>query len=90
MQPAETTLSQWEKAEACGGAESITTLPSLVSDGTSVIEHQMPGYAAILYEIVNDGHAWPGAEVTPTTIVDGVTSQNIAATRAQWDYFSAL
>ena len=89
LQAAETTLGQWEQAEGCGGAESATTLPSLVSDGTSVIQHQMPGCDAILYEIVNGGHTWPGAEVTPTTIVDGATSQNIDATQVQWDYFSA-
>ena len=88
LQPAATTLGQWEKTEGCGGTESAITLPILISDGTSVIEHQMPGCGAILYEIVNGGHTWPGAEVTPTTIVDGTTSQNIDATQVQWDYFS--
>ena len=89
LQAAETTLGQWEKAEACSGEESITTLPALVDDGPTVIEHQMPGCAAILYEIDNGGHTWPGAEVTLTTTLDGVTSQNIDATQVQWDYFSS-
>lgn len=89
LQPAETTLGQWDKAEACGGDETATTLPTLVNDGTSVIRHQAPGCGAILYEIVNGGHTWPGSEVTLTTTLDGTTSHNIDATQAQWDYFSA-
>ena len=88
LQPVETTMGQWEKAESCGGTEDAATLPTVVSDGTSVIQHQVPGCGAILYEIVNGGHTWPGAEITlTTTLLDGTTTQNIDATQAQWDYF---
>lgn len=88
LQPEETTLAQWEQNEGCNGTETATTLPGLVSDGTSVVEHRIPGCGAILYQIVNGGHTWPGSEVTLTTTLDGTTSQNIDATQAQWDYFS--
>ncbi len=87
LQPETTTLSLWETTDACSGAEADTTLPTKVNDGTTVIQHQIPGCNAVLYEIVNGGHNWPGSEVTPSTIVLGTTSQNIDATQAQWDYF---
>lgn len=88
LQPAETTMSQWEGHEGCSGSETATTLPQVVNDGTTVIQHQVPGCSAILYEIQNGGHTWPGAEVTPTTTLDGTTTHNIDATQAQWQYFS--
>ncbi|MDE0856611.1 MAG: hypothetical protein OSA97_19525 [Nevskia sp.] len=88
LQPATTTLAQWEQTDACSGAEVDTTLPTLVNDGTSVILHRIPGCAAMLYEIVNGGHNWPGSEVTPSTLLLGTTSQNLDATQVQWDFFS--
>jgi len=54
-----------------------------------VIQHQIPGCNAILYEIVNGGHNWPGSEVTASTLLLGTTSQNIDATQTQWDFFAA-
>jgi len=87
LQPETTTLSQWETTDGCSGAEVDTTLPTLVNDGTTVIQHQIPGCNAILYQIVNGGHNWPGSEITASTILLGTTSQNIDATQAQWDFF---
>lgn len=89
LQSAPVTLTQWETIDACTGTEAATTLPTIVSDGTSVILHRKPGCPALLYQIVNGGHNWPGAEVTLSTILLGITSQNIDATQAQWDFFSA-
>ena len=88
LQPETTTLSQWETTDACSGQEVATTLPIVVNDGTSVIQHQIPGCNAILYEIVNGGHNWPGSEVTLSTLLLGTTSQNIDATQTQWDFFA--
>ena len=82
------TLSIWEGIDGCGGTLAATNLPVVVSDGTSVVRQQIPGCNAILYEIVNGGHDWPGAEVTPSTALLGTNSQNIDATQAQWKYFT--
>ncbi|MDR3418265.1 MAG: hypothetical protein P4L83_18990 [Nevskia sp.] len=88
VESAPATLGIWEKINGCSGQEAATTLPTVVKDGTSVIQHQIPGCNAILYEIVNGGHDWPGAEVTPATLLDGRTSGNIDATSTQWNYFA--
>jgi polyhydroxybutyrate depolymerase len=82
------TLSIWQTINGCSGTQVAITLPVVVDDGTSVIQHQIPGCNAILYEIVNGGHDWPDAEVTPSTTVEGKTTQNIDATQAQWNFFT--
>ncbi|MDB5977864.1 MAG: hypothetical protein JWR07_4624 [Nevskia sp.] len=87
LQSAPVTLTQWENIDACSGAEAAIPLNSPVNDGTSVTLHRKPGCPALLYQIVNGGHNWPGAEVTLSTILLGITSQNIDATQAQWEFF---
>jgi len=85
---AEDTLSIWETINSCSGSEVDTNLPVVVNDGTSVVQHQILGCNAILYQIVGGGHDWPDGEVTPSTILLGTTTQNIDATQTQWDYFT--
>ena len=82
------TAAIWEGIDGCSGSETATTLPVLVNDGTSVVQHQIPGCNVVLYQIVNGGHDWPDGEVTPSTTLLGTTTQNIDATQAQWDYFT--
>ena len=82
------SLAIWETIDGCTGAETATTLPVLVNDGTSVVEHRIPGCNAILYQIVNGGHDWPDGKVTPSTILLGTTTQNIDATLTQWQFFT--
>ena len=88
VEPAPTSLAIWETIDGCTGNEVATTLPVPVNDGTSVIQHQIPGCNAILYQIVNGGHDWPDGEVTPSTILLGTTTQNIDATQTQWEFFT--
>ncbi|MDR3416997.1 MAG: hypothetical protein P4L83_12495 [Nevskia sp.] len=88
VESAATTLSQWQATDGCSGQDTATTLPAAVNDGTSVIRHQLAGCQAVLYEIVNGGHTWPGAEVTPSTTLLGTTSQNLDATQVQWEFFA--
>jgi len=85
---AEKTASIWETIDGCSGNEASTDLPVVVSDGTSVVQHQIPGCNVILYQIVGGGHDWPDGEVTPSTTLLGTTTQNIDATQTQWDYFT--
>ena len=82
------SLSTWETIDGCSGSETATALPVLVNDGTSVVQHQIPGCNAILYQIVNGGHNWPDGEVTPSTTLLGTTTQNIDATQTQWEFFT--
>jgi polyhydroxybutyrate depolymerase len=88
LQSAPVTLTQWENIDACNGTEAATPLLPTVNDGTSVVRHQIPGCPALIYQIVNGGHNWPGAEVTLSTILLGITSQNIDATQTQWEFFA--
>jgi len=85
---AATAVSIWETIDGCSGTEVDTTLPVVVNDGTSVVQHQIPGCNAVLYQIVNGGHDWPDGEVTPSTTLLGTTTQNIDATQVQWEFFT--
>ena len=88
LQPAPLTLSQWETTDGCSGMEAATTLPPMVNDGTTVVRHQIPGCPALIYQIVNGGHAWPGSQITLSTLLFGISSQNIDATAVQWSFFT--
>lgn len=83
------TLSQWEGIDQCSGSEAATTLPNTVNDGTTIVKHQIPGCPALIYQVVNGGHNWPGSQVTASTILLGTTSQNLDATTAQWQFFTS-
>ena len=88
LQSAPLTLSQWESTDRCSGPETATTLPTRVNDGTTVVKHQIANCPALLYQVVNGGHNWPGSQTTASTVLLGTTSQNIDATSAQWDFFT--
>jgi polyhydroxybutyrate depolymerase len=88
VEPALTDLNYWDSVDGCTGAVVDTDLPTVVNDGTSVVQHQIPGCNSVVYEIVGGGHDWPGAEVTASTKLLGTTSGNLDATEVQWEFLS--
>jgi polyhydroxybutyrate depolymerase len=64
-------------------------LPTPVADGTTI---QLDSYdscpanrGAALFTIHGGGHTWPG--VLDFVPVAGITTQNLRANRAMWDFF---
>ncbi|WP_281784194.1 alpha/beta hydrolase family esterase [Sinimarinibacterium flocculans] len=79
----------WAEINGCEAAATRTTLPAPVDDGTQI---QLDSYdncpdngGAALYTIVGGGHTWPG--VLDFVPVAGITTQNLRANRAMWDFF---
>ena len=58
------TLDFWANIAGCGGVPDTSTLPDLVSDGTTVERLRYgacnAGAGVELYSIVGGGHTWPG------------------------------
>lgn len=84
----------WQTYNSCTGAGATNSIPAAVSDGTAVQLLQNTacanGSAVALYTITGGGHTWPGNQ---TGIIDraylGPTTQNLDATLALWQFFTA-
>jgi len=92
---AQQAYSNWLGYNGCSSSASVTSkLPTTVNDGTSVqlTENQScaSGSAVALYTINGGGHTWPGNQ---TGLIDrlylGPTTQNLDATIALWEFFTA-
>ena len=88
LDSAAASMAFWVGLQHCGGTVA-TTLPTVVSDGTTV---QLTNYTGCtaggdlrLYTVDNGGHAWPNG-LTQTV---GKTSQNLDATGIIWSFASA-
>lgn len=90
-QSAPATAAFWSQLEGCSVTGFINQLlPVLVQDNTSVDQWDYTGcprnIRVRLYTINNGGHTWPGAQyLTPDL---GITTQNLDATNALWQYLS--
>jgi polyhydroxybutyrate depolymerase len=76
--------------DGCGASATVTSLPDLVDDGTSVVRNEFPrcagGSAVVFYSILGGGHNWPGS---PTPESAGVQSQEIQASEEIVEFFAA-
>lgn len=90
-QSAPLTAAFWSQTEGCSPLDFTNLLlPVLVQDDTSVDQWDYSGcpqnIRVRLYTINNGGHTWPGAQyLTPDL---GITTQNLDATTALWQYLS--
>ena len=82
------SMAFWVGLQHCGGTVA-STLPTLVSDGTTVQLTDYTGCTAgndlRLYTVYNGGHAWPNG-ITQSV---GKTTQNLDATGIIWSFASA-
>lgn len=81
---AQDAAKYWAEVNGCTGDAVRTNLPSPVDDGTTIQLDNYDGCAA-LYTINGGGHTWPG--VLDFVPVAGITTQNLRANRAMWDFF---
>ena len=88
------TLSDWAARNGCGAATATTLAPIAAADGTSVVRSTYAGCAAggdlQHLQIVGGGHYWPrGSSFSVTNASGGVQSQQLDASQAVIDWFSA-
>jgi len=88
LDSAANSMAFWNGLQHCGGTVA-TTLPTRVSDGTTVQLTDYTGCTAgndlRLYTVYNGGHAWPNG-ITQSV---GKTTQNLDATGIIWSFASA-
>ncbi|MES0875320.1 alpha/beta hydrolase family esterase [Sinimarinibacterium thermocellulolyticum] len=82
----------WAEVNGCSGDAVRQMLPAPIDDGTSIqldrYENCPPNRGAALYSIIGGGHTWPG--VLDFVPVAGITTQNLRANRAMWDFFKGF
>jgi polyhydroxybutyrate depolymerase len=80
-------LSLWRTEDACPANATITNLPDLVPEGSTVQTHSWfpcnDSTQVLLYKIQNGGHSWPGS--VGTTGV-GNTNRDISASQEIWNF----
>ena len=86
---AQDAAKYWAEVNGCQGDATRRVLPAPVADGTTVMldsyDHCPENRGAALYTIDGGGHTWPG--VLDFVPVAGITTQNLRANRAMWDFF---
>ena len=91
---AQQAYDNWQDYNGCTGSGTSSKLPTTANDGTSV-QLQLntacsAGSAVALYTINGGGHTWPGNQMG---LIDalylGPTTQNLDATLALWQFFTA-
>lgn len=87
--PAQDAAKYWAEINGCTGNAVRTDLPTPVADTTRVYldsyNNCPPNRGAAIYTIENGGHTWPG--VLDFVPVAGITTQNLRANRAMWEFF---
>ncbi len=88
------TLAFWSRYIGCSADLDNTDLPAKHKKTTTKI-HLLKfkgcpkGGALELYAVSGGGHTWPGRPGQMPEALAGVTSTELSATRAIWDFFSA-
>jgi polyhydroxybutyrate depolymerase len=84
-------LKLWADAAHCNDKPTITSLPDVAHDGTSVIkeEYSNPGNGikVVGYTITNGGHTWPGGTQYLPKFMIGPLSHNLNACDVIWEFF---
>ena len=83
--------SIWVGKNSCNTNPTVSSLPTVVQDGTSVTKYTYMGCSnstAVEYYIVKGmGHGWPPNTNAKTENLAGPTSGNINATDVVWSFF---
>ncbi len=87
------TVARWAALDGCGATPTVTQLPTLVNDGTSVQRSTYSdcqgGASVVYYNVSGGGHAWPGGlQYLPESII-GKTSRNMNASVTIWRFFAS-
>jgi polyhydroxybutyrate depolymerase len=87
----EEILKVWASIDGCNSNPTVTAMPVMVNDGTSVIEevysNPSNNIKVIGYTIVNGGHTWPGGSQYMPKFVIGPVTKNLNACELIWNFF---
>jgi polyhydroxybutyrate depolymerase len=82
---------KWAGRDGCNLKSTITTLPVLSHDGTSVTKTVYSGgknnAEVISYLIAGGGHTWPGGSQYLPPILIGKTTKELNASEEIWEFF---
>jgi polyhydroxybutyrate depolymerase len=84
-------VDKWISINACSTTPTITDLPDIANDGTTIKQRVYAGGTngseVVSYVISNGGHTWPqGYQYLPEAII-GKTSQDMNACEVIWTFF---
>lgn len=77
----------WKARNNCVGNEITVNLPDVANEGSHIISHRWLGdqnSEVLLYEVVNGGFAWPGANRDLGS--GGIRNMDINASQHIWDF----
>ncbi len=83
-----TAAQDWAAQDSCAKTPKVTTSTGVVE---SVYSNCAKGAAVELYEVMGEGHEWPGGPTMPSSItaVLGPQSSEVSANSLMWSFFAA-
>jgi polyhydroxybutyrate depolymerase len=84
-------IDNWVTINACNTTPTITELPDIANDGTTIKERiyggGRNGSEVVSYVVLNGGHTWPQGFQYLNEAIIGKTSQDMNATEVVWGFF---
>ena len=83
-----TAAKDWAKQDGCSGSAKVTTSATVV---LSSYDKCKKGAQVELYEIIGEGHEWPGGPTMPSSIISllGPQSDAVSANSLIWSFFAS-
>jgi polyhydroxybutyrate depolymerase len=85
------SIAKWVSINNCNTIPTITNLPDLVNDGTTIRETKYVGGTngaeVVSYVVVGGGHTWPQGSQYLSEAIIGKTSLDMNACEVIWEFF---
>jgi len=84
-------IDKWVTINGCNTTPTITDLPDIANDGTTIKQRVYSGGAngseVVSYVVLNGGHTWPQGYQYLNEAIIGKTSQDMNACEVIWTFF---
>jgi len=84
-------IDKWVAINGCDTTPTITDLPDIVNDGTTIKQRVysggINGSEVVSYVVLNGGHTWPQGYQYLNEAIIGKTSQDMNACEVIWTFF---
>jgi polyhydroxybutyrate depolymerase len=84
-------IDKWVTINACNSTPTITDLPDIANDGTTIKQRVYSGGTngseVVSYVVLNGGHTWPQGYQYLNEAIIGKTSQDMNACEVIWTFF---
>ncbi|TDW96756.1 alpha/beta hydrolase family esterase [Dinghuibacter silviterrae] len=85
------TLDRWVAIDGCDPAPVVVTRPDSAHDGTTITKqtytNRQTGIQVVGITVEDGGHTWPGGWPYLPKAIIGITSRNLDANEAIWEFF---